>query len=368
MHSFCTCPHQQTVGSAFHTGAVCNMASEAKNQREVIRFNFLLGKSAAEIHRELVTVFGRHALSERQVRRWCEQFRDGNLDTTEHRGGDHQAGPARDERIEKIENAFRQSRAWSMRALSAEVGVNHETCRQIVTQVLKMKKLAKKWVPHELTPDQTKSRVDYCRLNLRTYNQQTSRLEHTVAVDETWVSLNRPPERDQAREWRKPGEKPTTVVVPNRFGRKVMMALAMDFNGICYYEILDRNEKMDSARYLEFLNRLINHLRTNRRHTLWLLDDNAKPHRTEQVSAWLKENKIEQWKQPAYSPDLSPCDYGCFHLFKRAISRVPYATIDLLREAIDREIRDGNQHDRYLAVRRLPELWTRCIQEAGEYL
>ena len=51
------------------------------------------------------------------------------------------------------------------------------------------------------------TRVAYCTLNLKDYRQQTTRLTHTVSIDETWVSFYRPLEKDQTKEWRKPGEK-----------------------------------------------------------------------------------------------------------------------------------------------------------------
>lgn len=205
------------------------------------------------------------------------------------------------------------------------------TCHRIVTGKLKMAKKLRKWIPYQLTPKQVEARVEASRANLQLYQQQESRLEHTVAIDETWVSLYRPPERDQAREWCRPGEASSSVVLPTRFGRKVMLIVALDIHGICYYEILAEKGTVTARRYLEFLQNLVNKRRGKRKHTMWLLDDNAKPHRHALVTAWIAENNIRHWHQPAYSPDLSPCDYGCFHVLKRAIGNQSYPTIDALR-------------------------------------
>ena len=38
-------------------------------------------------------------------------------------------------------------------------------------------------------------------------------------------------------------------------------------------------------------------------------DDNAKSHRAWITNEFLLENHVEQYQNPAYSPDLSPCDF-----------------------------------------------------------
>ena len=115
-----------------------------------------------------------------------------------------------------------------MPSLSAESGIPRTSCFKIVTEKLKFKKVSAKWVPHEINFSQKQVRVDYSRVNLKTYNQQKSRLENTLAIDETWIRFNRPPEKDQAPLWLREGEKPTTLAVPNRYGPKLMCIMAMD--------------------------------------------------------------------------------------------------------------------------------------------
>jgi hypothetical protein len=339
-----------------------------ENQRSLVKFLFLQGKHGNQIHRELVKVLRREAFSYSHVHRLVGKFKEGDFDVTDRRGGDFTSGAETQTRIDAISEAFERSRAWTLRSLSAECDIPRSTCFNIVTKTLKMTKKSKKWVPHELNPSQLEMRVEYCRSNLRNYHQQKPRLEHTVATDETWIGLNVPPEKGQAREWLKQGESSTSMALPNRFGPKVMVVMAMDINGICYYEILGRQEKMDGPRYLEFLKRLMDRCSGDRKHPVWLLDDNARPHRTSQITAWLDENKICRWLQPAYSPDLSPCDFMCFRPLKRAINGVAYATVGDLKVALDREIAHGNAEGKFLAVQRLPDRWQRCMDNKGEYL
>lgn len=339
-----------------------------ENQRSVIKFLFLRGFNAAAIRRDLVKVLGKEAFDESTVRYWCKKFENGNWSVEDHRGGDYTSGPQTDERLARITEALEESRAWTMRSLSAHTGIPRNTCHLIVTKKLEMKKIMKKWVPHELTPGQMEMRMVYSECNLRNYNQQKTRLEHTVAIDETWVSLCRPPEKDQAKEWLQKGESSTSVAVLDRFGPKVLLILAMDVTGICYYEILPEKETLKGPRYLEFLRRLMDKWHGNRQHRVWLLDDNAKPHRSAAIIQWIEGNQIERWFQPPYSPDLSPCDFGCFHPLKRAIGGQHYPNIEALQIAIDNEVRCGNANGTYLAVQKLPERWLQCVNNKGEYL
>ena len=166
----------------------------AENQRSIIKYLFLRFMNTAEIHRDLVKVLGNEAFSKTNVVYWCSKFKKGDWIVEDHRGGDFTSGPQTEEQVATILEALEQSRAWTLRSLSAHTRIPASTCYRIMTEKLKMKKIAKKWVPHKLTPSQKETRVVYSECNLRNYNQQKSRLEHTVAIDETWVSLYRPQE------------------------------------------------------------------------------------------------------------------------------------------------------------------------------
>jgi transposase len=337
-------------------------------QRTILKVFFLEGNSGAEAHRRLVRIMGTNALSNSAVKFWFARFAEGNWDTTETRGRDHRPSDFTEERIEAVENALDESRAWSLRSLSAKLDIPRSTLHGIIKEKLKFRKVNAKWVPYELSPAQMETRVAYCTLNLKNYRQQTTRLTHTISIDETWISFYRPPEKDQTKEWRRPGEKKTNVALPNTLGPKRMLVLAMDYDGICYYEILEEKEKMDQHRYLQFLKNLMAARRDNRKHQVWLLDDNARPHRTTIINDWIRSQNIQRWLQPAYSPDLSPCDYGCCHALKRAIGGVHYATVAEIRRALDNEITEGNGNGKYQAVRKLPERWGECIALEGGYL
>ena len=313
-------------------------------------------------------IVGTNALCDSTVYRWYGLFDKSKYDTQEHRGGDHVSNYETEERTQVIQAALDEQRTWSTRALSAQTGIPKSTVQRILKEKLKMKKINAKWVPHELSPGQMETRVVYCKSNLKEYNQQTSRLTHTITIDETWVSLYRPPEKDQAKQWLKKGERSTQVARPDRYGPKVMMILAMDIKGIFYYELLHEKETVNATKYLDFLKKVMEKFKRGRKHTVWLLDDNARPHRSPIINQFLEEKNIQRWLQPPYSPDISPCDYGCFHPLKREIGGKAYADVNSLKAAIDNEVKEGNKGSKYKAVEKLPERWKKCIDVKGEYI
>lgn len=339
-----------------------------QNQRELLKYLFTKTQNASEAHRELKNTYGKSALELRTVQRWFKKFNSGQFDVEEHRGGNRVPQSTKDDQVKKIEAALVETRDWTLLSLATKTSIPATTCWRILHQILGMDKRSAQWVPYELNADQKKMRVIDSAANIKTYNRTKSSLDRTFAIDETWMPFHRPPEKDQNRRWLRTEERAETVPMPDRYSSKRMVIFAMDFNGICYYEILDQKETVNSDRYLEFLKNLVIHCHINTRRKNWILDDNARPHRTRAISEWMDENNFERWKHPAYSPDLSPCDYGCFHQLKRAIGGVPYADVNELKNALDSEIKKGNEDGKYRAVQRLPERWERCVNVKGEYI
>ena len=263
-------------------------------------------------------------LSLSMVREWFAGFKQNNWDVSETRGGDHTRQEISEERIEAVLNTFHQTRAWSIRSLSANIGIPRSSLHDIITKKLKYKKFNAKWDPHQLDSGQKYMLVITSRDNLKDYNQPKSRLEHTLTIYETWISLYRPPEKDQTKEWRMKGERLTQVAVPNRYQPKLMMVMAMDDDGIAGYQLLEEKQTVDGQVYLEFLKKFIETWRGNNKWAVWLLDDNARTHRTRELKQWKDQNNVQEWRQPQYSPELSLSDYGCFHQLKRAIGGVAY--------------------------------------------
>ena len=77
-------------------------------------------------------------------------------------------------------------------------------------------------------------------------------LNPTLTIDETWVSLYMPLQRDQARVWLVPGEKQPQVVSAIIYGRNRIPILAIEWDEITFFEIKGEGEIVNAKAYINF--------------------------------------------------------------------------------------------------------------------
>lgn len=77
------------------------------------------------------------------------------------------------------------------------------------------------------------------------------------------------PNRDHgmALPWKK---RSSSAAVLSEFNRKVMVVLATDIRGVCYYEIPTEHET-NTALHFKFLNGLVDRWHSNRTHTVFFV-------------------------------------------------------------------------------------------------
>ncbi len=66
--------------------------------------------------------------------------------------------------------------------------------------------------------------------------------------------------------------------------------------------------------------------------------DNAPAHHADVVQRTLEFMEWPQLKHPAYSPDLSPCDFFLFPLLKRQLCGKTFPNVAALKDAVKDEI------------------------------
>ena len=70
-----------------------------------------------------------------------------------------------------------------------------------------------------------------------------------------------------------------------------------------------------------------------------LLHDNATPHKSWHVTSVIDDYKWGTLKHPAYSLDLSPCDFDLFQELKKPLRGIRFEDFDELKVAVAREVR-----------------------------
>lgn len=338
-------------------------------QRTFIKFGVLLGYSAADILRLLKTALGPRSYKQRTVYDWVRNIKEGRTDVSEARGGPHRTHSKRKERVEEIKEKLAEHRGWSLRELAHETGIPRSIVGEIIKKNLEMRKLMNQWVPHSLTEEVIETRIMASRNNLLRYRRHPRLLKRTIAIDESWVGLYTQPKGDKRRSWVSVGEKRQKMVRENIRDRKRMLIMAMDFNGIAFWELLPEKSTVNSQVYQSFLERNIpNWMRANNFQKAILAQDNARPHIARSVMGFLERKGIETWVQPPYSPDLQPCDFNCFGELKRQLSGNSYTNWAELENSINDILTNGVNWGLFMGVRKLPDRWERVVQANGEYL
>ena len=94
--------------------------------------------------------------------------------------------------------------------------------------------------------------------------------------------------------------------------------------------------------------------------------DNAPVHNSILVTDYLTKMGIKTVLQPAYSPDLAPCDFWLFPKLKENLRGCRYETIEEMKEAVTKVIDTLTPEDFNGAFQKLLERY-KCIAAGGDY-
>ena len=158
-----------------------------------------------------------------------------------------------------IAQCLEDDRRWYLLELQAHTGIDQATVHKILREVLRMRKIAAKWVPHALTEQQKWCRYETCRIHLERYqNERENLLNNIITIDETWIRAYEPELKRQTAEWSHEGSPRRQKFRQNPSPVKLMVILAYDVQGVSLYHILPHSETVNAQYYAAYLQ---NHLR-----------------------------------------------------------------------------------------------------------
>ena len=225
-----------------------------------------------------------------------------------------------------------------------------------------------KWVPHQLTERQMENRKVISEMLLHRYERK-SFLHRIVTGDEKWIYFENPKRR---KSWVDPGQQSTSTARPNRFGRKTMLCVWWDQEGVVYYELLKPGETVNTNRYRQQiidLNQalIVKRPEWARRHgKVILLHDNAPAHTAKPVKDTLNHLAWEVLTHPPYSPDLAPSDYHFSRSMAHALSEQHFTTYEEVENWISEWIA-SKQKFYWDGIHKLPERWRKCVAGDEHY-
>jgi hypothetical protein len=137
--------------------------NDLKEQRLAVKFCVKLGKSATETFAMLNTAYGDVAMKRTACFKWHERFKGGRESIEDDERPGRPSTSTDDANVDKINTLVRANRRLTVRELAEECGISVGSCYEILTEKLKMHRVAAKFVPRLMTDDQKANRIQLCQ-------------------------------------------------------------------------------------------------------------------------------------------------------------------------------------------------------------
>ena len=235
---------------------------------------------------------------------------------------------------------------------------------------LYLRKIASRWIPHQLATAQKAKRVSFCQKNLAKFNESKWRLCDIFTGDESWIYLRQVGRKQSNLSWVGVEESPRTVVRRGQFEPKCMLTVMFKSTGPLLIHCLDKGETISAQSYIEYCLKPVVSAIEKQRPTsgtknMKILHDNAKPHVAKVVQEYLNNEGIAIIDHPPYSPDLAPCDFWLFSKIKQHLT--DHKDVQSLKKQIT-EIVNAIPKDEWLKTfEKYLERMQLCIDNKGEY-
>ena len=110
----------------------------------------------------LKTAFGEQAMGRSQTFHWFSRFNAGRTSIDDNESSSRTGSSSTPEMIERVRQIIREDRRRTIDEVSMLVGISHGTCHKILTDDLKIRRVASKFVPRLLCVDQKQQQPDVC--------------------------------------------------------------------------------------------------------------------------------------------------------------------------------------------------------------
>lgn len=350
------------------------MEDAINSQRAIVYFLWKRGIKAADIVRQLESVFGASALQKTAVYKWIERFKGGRESLEDDDRSGRPAEAITKANINAVEEVVMNDRRVTIAEIEAQVGISEKSIRRILHDHLQMTKLSAVWVPKLLGPAQRADRVSISQELLaleESYGKNFWR--RIITVDESWLPYFNPETKEQSKEWRRRGEGPPIKARRVPSVGKVMITVFWDCDGIILIDYLPKGRTINSEYYSGLLKgplrKALKEKRPGKLRLRPLLQqDNARPHTARQTIDTIADLRWELLPHPAYSPDLAPSDYHLFGELKDPLRGIHFESLKAIQKAVNDWILGTPQKFFENGLKKLVPRWHKCIELKGDYI
>lgn len=332
--------------------------------REVLTSYFFAKKTAAESHRLMEELYGKHSMSKTQCFEWFTRFKSGDFDIKDK----ERPGQEKKFEDEELETLLDEDSSQTQGELADSLGVTQQAISHRLKVLGFIRKLSN-WVPHKLEPRQVERRFCTCEMLLERHKRKRF-LHRIVTGDEKWIYYDNPKRK---ASYVKPGEAGPSTPKREIHADKVMLCIWWDQKGVVYYELLRSGQTIDGPFYRVQLMRLKRALKEKRpeweaRHEKVIFHhDNARPHIEKSVKNYLENSDWEILSHPPYSPDLAPSDYHLFRSMQNALTGVRFTSVEGIKNWLDTFLASKDAQFYWHGIHSLPERWAKVVASDGQY-
>lgn len=340
---------------------MASKGDDYKHQRRCLLDFFRSGHSKHDSANFMEEQFGDKAPHRNTISKWWARFEAGDesIEDLPRSGRPLEFDPSIALR------ALQDDPGSSLRDLERTLGGHHETIRRSL-KASGMEPKKPTIVPHDLTPQQKKTRVDICSSNLL-HPHPRKLLESMLCQDEKWLFYSNP---NHNPVWVPFDEPAPTVAKRDVHGRKQLVSFWFSRHGPVHCELLPINSTITAdslSSELETVVRKAAQLNENLKNPV-LLWDNARPHKAKHTRETLERLSIEELPHPPYSPDLSPCDYHIFRSLQDFLIGRQLKDSDDVQSALNEWIQSRPAKFWKDGVDSLPNRWRTVVASHGEYI
>ncbi len=361
--------------NAIFGSAVVNAKMRVKDlQRACIWFCHAKGDSYRQCKESMSAAFPGDRMSERSLQRWWRSFASGARDRDsicdQKRSGRPRTA-RNDENTTKILDLLLADRHLTLDELAFETDLSVGSVQKIVKKDLKMSRVAAKFVPRDLRPEEKTCRIAISQEWMQNISQDPDLLKRIITGDESWVWCFDPETKQQSSQWIWRGVNPCLKKFRHsRSTKKIMLVAFFDIDGIVHHEFVKGTIK--SEVYVQILMNLRDSIRTRRperwrNHDWVLVDDNASSYTSDETMEFLRQVRMKKGPHPAYSPDLAPCDFFLFSTLKRTLRGRRFDTLDDLQEVVTETLESIPKQAFVDCFDKWQHRWEKCVLSDGNY-
>lgn len=218
-------------------------------QRSAIKFCVLNRKSRKETLEMLSTAFGERTLKKTAVYDWYNRFQQGQ-ETVQDNDRSGRPVCVTSALVGEIKEMLDSDRRITIRDLVDRTDSSYGTVFNIIHNELGMRRICARWIPHMLTEEKKRKRVELSKLFLSRVNKQGFHfLNRVVTVDETWVSLYEPETKQQSMMWKTPGSPSPKKFKVCRSTKKKLFVIFFDVRGVILCHAVPDGKTVTAAYY-----------------------------------------------------------------------------------------------------------------------